>query len=378
VWSNLLSPVSANYLPGSSGSNGDSYIMVGVDGSNVAHVGVSVDADATLLPKLKASICYFGSGRSYIFCSPPGSFAGDGTTSLDMSSFPLDSDIYSSKYFVVVWEDKNGSGVYNPKDKSVDSSGWGEIIFTDQSILSEMYANLDLVWAAWALYPTAQNFLNAFMKGTAPSGVTSVGSMTIPPNYAVLSATLHHNTGVLWTSSTAGTIPLYIFNNSTSVSKIVQANTDFRNTIKSTMTSESAINDVQNFDFGSAPDHWFSWAGPTTITFNLGAYYVVDDLYFAMRHANLSNYTVWVRVQAGTLKVLQVAIYGNVNCTYSFNFDEKANFPLPIPGISNAFKWGALLQSGYSGSSNSEGQVFYYQVSFDNTNIDMPYTYPPP
>jgi len=340
--------------------------MVGVDTSNVANVGVSVDADATILPKLKASICYFDSGGNYVFVGSPASFAADGTANIGISSFPLDGEIFNSKYFVVVWEDNDGSGIYNPDDDpAVDSSGWCEIVFADSAILGDAYAALLAIWTAWTIYPDAQNFLGAFMDGTTPSGVTSVSNMPITPNYTNLDATLHHNTGVIWTSATAGTIPLYIFDNSTTLSTKVQASSDFINTIVSTMTSASAISDVQSYNFGTAPDHWFHWNGPTTITFNSG------DLYYAMRHANLSNYVVWVLVQAGTLQVLQVAVYGNVNCIYSFNFDETT---------SEAFQWGALLQSGYLGPSNTQGQVFYYQVSFDNGDISgvPPYTYPPP
>jgi hypothetical protein len=350
--------------------------MVGVDNSNVANVGVSVDADATTLAKLKASICYFA-GTNYVFVTgATASFAADGTTNISISNFPLDSVIFTSKYFVVVWEDNDGSGTYNPADDpAVNSSSWCQIVFADQTTLANAYSELNAIQATWATfgYPDAANFLVAFMEGTAPSGITSpVGSKAITPNYVApnpnpgdpSNATLHHNTGVAWTSATAGTIPLYIFNNGTTLSEKIQANTDFRNTIKSTMTSTSAISDVQSYNFESAPDHWFHWNGPTTITFNHG------DLYYAIRHANLSGYVVWVRVQAGTLKVLQVAVYGNVNCIYSFNFDEA----------SPPFQFGALLQSGYLGPSNTQkqGQVFYYQVSFNNGNIDMPYTYPPP
>jgi len=57
-----------------------------------------------------------------------------------------------------------------------------------------------------------------------------------------------------------------------------------------------------------------------------------------MRYANLSDYIVWVRVQAGTLKVLQVAVYGNVNCIYSFNFDET--------GGDHSFQWGRSFSRG--------------------------------
>jgi len=374
IWSNLLSPVSANYLPKSSGANDYPYIMVGVNNSNVANVGVSVDADATILPKLKASICYWdSSGTNYVFVSgATASFAADGTTNISVSNFPLDDYIYDQKYFVVVWED-DGSGTYNPADDHRDTSSRCQIVFADQAILAHVWGELNTIHAAWSIpYPNAANFLGAFIYGSAPSGITSpVSNMSIGPNYANLDATLHHNTGVAWTSATAGTIPLYIFDNSTALSQKIQADTDFINTIVNTMTSAKAISDVQSHSF-TTPDYWFHWnaLGPdglplTTITFNKSN---SADLYYAIRNANVSDYVVWVRVQAGTLNVLQVAVYGNVNCIYSFNFDEPSKHPRP-------FQWGALLQSGHN-----TGQVFYYQVSFDNGDISgVPsYTYPPP
>jgi hypothetical protein len=384
VWSNLLSPVAANYLPGSSGENDYSYIMVGVNYLDVANVGVSVNADATILSKLKASVCYFDANKSYVFVSgATASFAADGTTNISISDFPLDSVVFTSKYFVVVWEDNDGSGTYNPDDDlAVDSSSWCQIVFADRSTLQNAYGTLNAVKSWWGGLDDAQNFLQSFMDGTAPSGVTtptSISSKQIPPNYKNNDANLHHNTGVAWASSTTGTIPLYIYDNNSALSAKIQANTDFINTIINTMTSSGAIHDVQNYNFGSDPDHWFHWNGPNgplqQMTFNWSAQHPSqNNLFFAMRNVNLSDYVVWVRVQAGTLKVLQVAVYGNVNCIYSFSFEELA----PVPGFENAFQCGALLQSAYS-THIGDGQVFYYQVSFDNGDITVPpYTYPPP
>ena len=372
MWSNQFS-VSANYLPGSSGWNDFPYIMVGVDASNVAHIGVSVQASAAVLSTLQAQIGYVTTAGDTLIGSPV-SFDADGTAAIDISSFPLDGSIFdtNSKYCVFV---------YGEVGMEKDTNDWCQIVFSDQSMTNittgVAYLGLNAVLGYWAFkgYTDAYNFLNAFMTGVSP--VAFPGSMTIPHNYADRNATLHHNTGVVWTSATTGNIPLYKYNNVSNLSRHVQANPDFIAAIQGAMTTADAIDEVQDYDFGSDPEAWFEWAGPTTITFNLGDGPYQNDLYYAMRHANISGSDVRVLVQAGTLKVLQVSIQGDVDCIYSFNFNETSD----VPVFGKAFQWGALLQAGYlgAGSSNPNGQVFYYQVSFDNDTFAMPpYTYPAP
>lgn len=256
----------------------------------------------------------------------------------------LSQSTEESEFFrVIAWFD-------DQPDKKTKSDG--RIRFVS---LRAYLRAINSLQAGFVDYITAAGgrFLAGFIRDTGLLHAT-VTEDSVIPNEAT------HNTGVLWESvdeSYTAPVRLNTFGAESYVANAIRQHSDFKGRVSATLSAYEP--EVLDWEWDSAEHTFGPWSMPGLIEFN-----ALDlELLNVAIHGAQVQATLQVTVRQADLKVTNIAISGQLNDLYDFDYNAAS----PAHEA-------AIVQAGYDTLGNA-GHVYRVRVILDKTTYPFDYKF---